>query len=228
MQTLLIIVSVLLYSAVNAAGQNTDTRTLDHFTGIEVKNGILVQLVKAEKEYVEMKVQEIETSDVITEISNGILVIRYQATAFTKAKVMVKLYYKELVSVSASGQSEVTTTSLMKQDSLMVDLETGAKAYLDLDVQFLKSKVSEGAVISAEGYAVRQDAYAVTGATLSLFDLESDDIKAKVTTNGKAKLYVEKNLTADASTGGYISYKGNPAVKNFKTSIGGKIEQYTE
>jgi len=228
MQTLLIIVSVFLFSAVNAVSQNTVTRTLDHFTGIEVKNGILVQLVKAEKEYADIKVQEIETSDVITGISNGMLVIRYQATSFTKAKVMVKLYYKELVSVSASGQSEVTSTSLMKQDSLYVDLETGAKAYLDLDVKFLKSRVSEGAVISADGYAVSQDAYATTGATLSLFELESDDITVKVTTNGKAKLYVEKNLTADASTGGYISYKGNPAVKNFKTSIGGKIEQYTE
>ena len=228
MKTLLIIFSVLLFSAVNAVSQNTVTRPLDHFTEIQVKNGILVQLVKAEKEYAEIKVQEIETSDVITEISSGMLVIRYQATAFTKAKVMVKLYYKELSSVLASGQSEITSTSLMKQDSLVVDLETGAKAYLDLDVKFLKSRVSEGAVISADGYAVMQDAYATTGATLSLFDLESDNITVKVTTNGKAKLYVEKNLTADASTGGYISYKGNPAVKNFKTSMGGKIEQYAE
>lgn len=228
MQKLLLITSIFLIAAASAASQNTATKALDHFTGIEVKNGILVQLVKAEKEYAELKVQEIEADDVITEISDGVLVFRYQAPAFSKAKVMINLYYKELLSVTASGQSEIHSTSLMKQDSLTVDLETGAKAYLDLDVQFLKSRVSEGAVISAEGYAVRQDAYAVTGATLSLFDLESDDIKVKVTTNGKAKLYVEKNLTAEASTGGYISYKGNPAVKNFKTSIGGKIEQYSE
>lgn len=228
MQKLLLITSIFLFAAASVVSQNTATRALDHFTGIEVKNGILVQLAKAEKEYAELKVQEIEVGDVITEISDGLLVIRYQAPALTKAKVMVKLYYKDLVSISGSGQSEITSAALMKQDSLMVNLETGAGAYLDLDVQFLKSKVSEGAVISAEGYAVRQDAYAVTGATLSLFDLESDDIKVKVTTNGKAKLYVEKSLTAEASTGGYISYKGNPAVKNFKTSIGGKIEQYSE
>ena len=226
MKTLLIIFSVVLFSALDAVSQKTATKTLDHFTGIQVKNGILVQLVKADREYAEMKVQEIEPSDVIAEITNGLLVLRYQGTAFTKAKVMINVYYKELLSIMASGQSEVTSTSLMKQDSLVVDLETGAKAYLDLDVKFLKSSVSEGAVLSAEGYAVRQDAYAATGASLSLFDLESDDIAVKVTTNGKAKLYVEKNLSADASTGGYISYKGDPAVKNFKTSIGGKIEQY--
>ncbi len=228
MKTLLIFISVLLFSAANVVSQETATRELGHFTGIVVKNGILVQLVKADKESAGIRVQEIKTSDVTTEISGGVLTIRYHAPALIKAKVMVKLYYKELVSVSASGSSEVSSTSLMKQDSLTVELESGAKAYLDLDVKFLKSRVSEGAVISADGYAVKQDAYATLGATLSLFDLESDDIVVKVTANGKAKLNVEKNLTADASSGGYISYKGSPAVKNFKTSVGGKIEPYAE
>jgi hypothetical protein len=226
MQKPLIIVSVIILTAATAVSQKTATRALDHFTGIEVKNGIMIQLVKADKEFAELKVHEIEADDVTTEISDGVLVFRYQAPAFSKAKVMIKLYYKELLSVMASGQSEISSTSLMKQDSLTVDLETGAKAYLDLDVLFLKSKVSEGALLSAEGYAVTQDAYAVTGAALSLFDLESDDIRVKVTTNGKAKLYAEKSLTAEASTGGFISYKGDPEVKNFKTSIGGKIEKY--
>ncbi len=226
MQKLFVLVTFFLFTAASVVGQDAATRDLDHFTGILVKNGILVQLVKAEKEHAEIKVQEIEVSDVITEISDGLLVIRYHAPGFAKPKVMVKLYYRELVSIMGSGQSEVSTVSLMKQDSLTVDLETGAKVYLDLDVKYLKSSVTEGAVISAEGYAVKQDAFAATGATLSLFDLESDEIKVKVTTNGKAKLNVEKTLTAEASTGSYISYKGNPEVKNFKTSIGGKIEQY--
>jgi hypothetical protein len=228
MKTLLMTVSILFFSVAKIISQDAASRALGHFSAIEVKNGILVQLVKGDKESADIKVQEIQAGDVTTEISGGLLTIRYHATALTKAKVMVKLYYKELLSMSASGQSEISSTSLMKQDSLKVNLESGAKAYLDLDVKFLKSKVSEGAVISANGYAVKQDAYATTGATLSLFDLESDDIVVKVTANGKAKLNVEKNLTADASSGGYISYKGNPAAKNIKTSIGGKIEPYTE
>lgn len=228
MKTLCTIASALLFMVFNANSQDKLSRLLDHFTGIVVKNGVLVQLVKSDKEMAEIKVQEIETGDVITEISGGLLTIRYQAPILSKPKVMVKLYYKELLSISGSGQSEISSTSLMKQESLEVDLESGAKAYLDLDVNLLKSKVSEGAVISADGYAVKQEAFATTGATLSLFDLESDEINVKVTANGKAKLYVEKSLTAEASTGGYISYKGSPEVKTISTSIGGKIEKYTE
>jgi hypothetical protein len=228
MKTLFMIVSPLLLSLLSVSSQDNISRSLDHFTGIVVKNGILVQLVKSDREMAEIRVQEIKTSDVITEISGGVLTLRYQAPILAKPKVMVKLYYKELASMWASGQSEISSTSLMKQDSLLVDLETGAKAYLDLDVKLLISKVSEGAVISAEGYAVKQDAFATTGATLSLFDLESDEVVVKVTANGKAKLYAEKSLTADASTGGYISYKGKPPVKSFSTSIGGKIEEYAE
>lgn len=204
------------------------TRSLGHFTKIEVKNGILVQLIKGDREAVLIKVQEIPINDVITEISDGLLTVRYQAPLFSKSKVMVNIYYRELKSVSASGKSEVTSTSLMKQDSLNVYLEGGARAYLDLDVRYLKSHVTEGALISADGYAVKQDAYATLGATLSLFDLESDVVNVKVTANGKAKLNVDKILNADASTGGYISYKGKPAVKDFSSSIGGKVEPYSE
>ena len=76
-----------------------------------------------------------------------------------------------------------------------------------------------------DGIACSSDA---TGATLSAFDLESDEIAIKVSANGKAKINVEKNLSADVSTGGYVSYKGNPAVKDINTSIGGKVEKYTE
>ncbi len=228
MKTLCTIVLAFIFLGFNANSQDTESRSLDHFTGIVVKNGVQVQLVKSDKEKAEIKVQEIETVNVITEISGGVLTIRYQAPILSKPKVMVKLYYNKLLGISASGQSEISSTSLMKQESLEVDLVSGAKAYLDLDVNFLKSRVSEGAVISADGYAVKQEAFATTGATLSLFDLESDEITVKVTANGKAKLYAEKSLTAEASTGGYISYKGNPEVKTFSTSIGGKIEKYAE
>lgn len=224
----IMITAALILSFLSVHSQDNVSRSLDHFTGIVVKNGILVQLVKSDREMAEIRVQEIETGDVITELSGGVLTLRYQAPILAKPKVMVKLYFKELASVKASGQSEISSTSLMKQDSMEVDLESGAKAYLDLDVKFLKSKVSEGAVISADGYAVKQDAFATTGATLSLFDLESDEVVVKVTANGKAKLYAEESLTADASTGGYISYKGNPSVRSFSTSIGGKIEAYAE
>lgn len=228
MKTLIILAYTMLFSGTLVKSQNNENRALDQFTGIEVKNGILVQLIKDEKESAEIKTQDIQTSQVITEIKNGLLLFRIDKPPLSKSKVVINLHYRELFSIKASGKSDISSTALIKQDSLIVELVSGAQAYLDLDVIYLKSNITEGAMFSAEGYAIFQEASAATGATLSLFDLESDEVIIKVSSNGKAKINVEKNLTADASTGGYISFKGNPKVKNIKTSVGGKVEQNVE
>lgn len=224
MKTLIILAFSLLYSGILIKSQDTVTRALEPFSKIEVKNGILVQLIRSDKESAEIKTQEILPSQVITELRNGVLTLRTEKSPLSKSKVMVNLFYKELLSIKASGKSEISSTRLMKQDTLIIDLESGAQAYIDIDVKYLKSDAIEGAVISAEGYAVKQEANISTGATLSLFDVESDEIIIKVTANGKAKINVEKSLTANVSTGAYISYKGNPSIKNINTSVGGKVE----
>ena len=50
--------------------------------------------------------------------------------------------------------------------------------YLDADIGYLSGKVVEGALLTAEGYATEQDMMVATSATLSAFDLESENIKS--------------------------------------------------
>jgi len=221
-------IPVFLFLSITLSAQQTVTRTVGPFTRIEVKNGIRAELVKSDKESVEINVRDIEPSDVLTDLSEGLLKLSVDAPALSKYDVAVRIYYKKLREITGSGQSEISTAKLMKQDSLTVNLVSGAKAYLSLDIGYLKCKAVEGAALTADGYAVVQDSYTSTGATLSLFDLESDEITIKGTANGKAKINVEKKLNADSSTGAYITYKGDPGVVNTNTSIGGKIEKFTE
>ncbi len=225
----IIIFLLSIYSISFAIAQNESKRDLGNFNKLKVEDGILVQLVKSDKESIEITTQEIETSKVISEMKDGgKLILRVDVPPLTKYKVMVKLYYTEINGIEASSGSEISTNSLMKQDSLSIKLISGAKAYLDLDIKHLSSKVIEGGVLSAEGYAVKSDGYTATSGTLSLFELESEEVVVKAVTGGKIKINVEKSLIAHATSGGYIAYKGNPGKKDIKSGIGGKIEQYTE
>jgi hypothetical protein len=63
-------------------------------------------------------------------------------------------------------------------------------------------------------------------ATLSAYDLESETVKVKAVSGGKAKINVEKELDAEANSKGFISYKGNPAKINRIVNAGGIIEAY--
>jgi len=59
--------------------------------------------------------------------------------------------------------------------------------------------------------------------TLSAFNLKSEKIKVKASSGGKAKVYTTEELDAEASSNGYISYKGNPSKINRIVNSGGIV-----
>jgi hypothetical protein len=223
-KTFLYVTLTLAFTSLFA--QQPVTRKLDHFNKLIVSDRVIVRLVKSDHESALVEVQGIETSAVKTDIKDNTLSITIYGQPFTKKKVLITLHYNELISIVANGGSEVSTTTLFKADTLYVDLKSGGMIYLDADIGFLSSKVMEGALLNAEGYATVQDITVATSGTVSAFDLESDIIKVRATTGGKAKINVEETLDAEAVSKGYISYKGNPSKINRIVNSGGTITAY--
>jgi hypothetical protein len=217
-----IAIPALLFSIV-AAAQTVNERKLEHFNKVVAGDKIIVQLLKSDHESAQIKVQGIDASKVKTEVSDGTLTLSIYGESFTKKKVMVTVNYKEIKSITVNNGSEVSTGNLFKADTLKADLKSGGVLYLDLDVTCLIAKIAEGGLLSAEGYATSQDVTVSSLSTLSAFDLESDKIKIKAVTGGKAKINVEEELDAEASSNGYITYKGTPAKLKQTANSGGSI-----
>jgi hypothetical protein len=104
--------------------------------------------------------------------------------------------------------------------------QSGGISDLDADIRFLLGQGIEGAILSAEGYATEQDIVVATSGTLSAYDLESENIKVKASSGGKAKINVEKELDAVVSSRGFVSYKGNPSIIRPTLSSGGTLSVY--
>jgi hypothetical protein len=205
------------------SGQTLNERKLEPFNKVIAGDKIIVQLLKSDHESAQIKVQGIDASKVKTDVSGGTLTLSIYGESFTKKKVMVTVNYKVISSITVNNGSEVSTGNLFKADTLKVDIKSGGVLYLDADLGCLIAKVIEGGLLSAEGYATSQDVTVASLATLSAFDLESDKIKIKAITGGKAKINVEEELDAEASSNGYITYKGNPAKLKRTANSGGSI-----
>jgi hypothetical protein len=223
-KTFMIIFSFFFVAAIIA--QEPVKRELASFSELEVGDRIIVRLVKSDKESAVIQAQGISTSSVKTNITGNKLDITIYGEPFTKKKVIITLNFVKLTSIAVTGGADVSTSSLFKADSLFVDLKSGGMLYLDADIEHLAGKVAEGAILSAEGYATNQDMLVASSATLSAFDLESEIIRIKAITGGKAKINVEKELDAEASSKGFISYKGNPVEINRIVNSGGSINAY--
>jgi len=206
--------------------QNPVKRELGNYTRLYVEDRIIVRLVKGEKESAQIQVQGIDESSVKTEITDGVLNISIFGEPFTKKKVIVTLNFVTLTDIEVAGGADVTTTSLLKCPVLNIDLKSGGMLYLDADIGTLNGKLTEGALLTAEGYAEKMDLTVATTATVSAYEFECDIVDIKVSSGGKAKIYAEEVLNADASTKGFISFKGEPEKVTRNAVSGGTIEVY--
>lgn len=224
MCTRLFYMLLLLGINISLFAQQPVLRDLGSFSELIAGDKIMVRLVKAEKESAAIQVQGIDASAVRTEITGNVLEISIYGEPFTKKKAMVTLHYVHLNAITVTGGADVTTKSLLKTDQLKVDLKSGGMLYLDADIELLTGKLTEGSLLTAEGYATRLDMVVSSTATLSAFDLESEMVKIKAVSGGKAKINVEKELDAEANSKGFISYKGNPAKINRLVASGGSVK----
>ncbi len=208
--------------------QESETRGLEPFTKIDVDDKIIVQLIKSDEESIEIKAQEIDIQRVMSTVKDNVLKLYIDVPTYKYGKVRAILKFRQVDVIKVSGMAEVSSVSLLKMDTLRISARNGGKVYLDLDVKHLESKISEGGLISAQGYAVSQDADVATSGALSAFDLESDVVKVTAVTGGIAKINVSKELTGKVTTGGYISYRGEPEKIDKNIYTGGKIEKLKE
>ncbi len=208
--------------------QESETRVLEPFNKIDVDDKIIVQLIKSDEESIEIKAQEIDIQRVMATVKDNVLKLYIDVPPYKYGKVRAILKFRQMDGIKVSGMAEVSSISIFKMDTLRISARNGGKVYLDLDVKHLESKISEGGLISAQGYAVSQDADVATSGALSAFDLESDVVKVTAVTGGIAKINVSKELTGKVTTGGYVSYRGEPEKTDKKIYTGGKIERLKE
>jgi hypothetical protein len=218
----------LILFAFAAYTQDTVNRELPAFNALQVSTKIILQLHRADRESVTIRAEGIDPQQIQTTVENNILKIGLAGTASGKHKVIVDLNYKEIREMDIRSDADVITASLFKADSLSVILKFGGSLYLDADLVYLKSHVTGGGLLTAEGYATRQDIYVSSRSTVSAFKLESEIIRIEASSGGKAKISVDSELDAKATTGSYISYKGNPAKKNITASPGSEVVVYEE
>lgn len=223
-----LLITAYILSVQWSFSQQSEVRVLEPFSKIDVEDKILVQLLESDEESLEIKAQEIGVQRVMSTVTDNVLKLYIDVPPYKYGKVRIILKFRQLDGIEVSGMAEVSSASLFKADTLCVTAKGGGKVYIDLDVEHLESKMSEGGLLSAQGYAVSQDAYVASGGALSAFNLESDIVNVKAVLGGIAKINVSKELTGEATTGGYISYKGEPEEIDTKVYSGGKVVKFEE
>ncbi len=218
---LLILLSLFSVPFFGMAQGSDSCQASGDFTAVQVYNGIQVDLIRSDQNKWCCDTST-NFSDLDFALEEGVLTLRRAPGSDKDKAAIVKIYYTNLKSIAAYNKSTIGTPNLMKTDSVLVTLKTGAIFYGSFDIKYLEADVSEGCLFGADGYAIEQKVIVSLKATFSGFELEGEKGEIKATSGGKAKVNILETLKATATAGGYIGYKSSPKVEE-KISLGGKI-----
>lgn len=225
----LIFIGCIFFLGQITAQLTTITRNLDNFAGLSVGGDIKVELIPSTQYKAEIKMIRGEESDLVSEVKAGTLNLKIKNKSFwgrNKTKAEITLYYVSLEEVDASAGCSIRALQPIKARSLQLEASSGSHANLNIEVQKIMGGASSGATLTITGKAQDVVLEASSGATVDADGMECASASVDVSSGAHLEIWATKKLTADASSGGSITYKGEPEELNKKgVSSGGSVRK---
>ena len=200
-------------------------REVGHFTAISAGTGLDVYVVQGDKEAITVETDENLQDNIITEVRGDKLVVKVE-DRIRRAKAMsVYITLVDVNEIHISSGCDFKTESTLKVKELDIEVSSGADAKLDLHADKLSCSVSSGADADLWGTANYFYAKASSGSDLDAHELTAKVCKAKASSGADVTVNVTEEIDASASSGGDVSYYGNPTQVDVNTSSGGDVNR---
>lgn len=211
---------------------NAVTRTVSgSYTGISVSSGIQLYLTQGNEESIAVSASDQKHLDrLITEVVNGTLKIYYDNKGITwkssgKTKLKAYVSFKTLEKLHVSAGSDVSVNGSIKVSKLDMQVSNGAEFTGAINVEELAAELNSGAGMKVTGSAGKLTVNVSSGADFKGYDFAVDFCDASASSGAAIHVTINKELTAKASSGGDIQYKGTGLIRDIKTSSGGAVKK---
>ena len=225
MKNLLLIVLFTGITSLSTA-QDTETRSVGSFNGVKAAEGVDVYLKKGDKESVKVEVTGTSISNVITEVSGSYLKVHMKDGRY-RGNVDVKVYvtYVQVEKLSASSAGSLFSEGIIKANSLEINASSAGTVEIQIDAGEVEVSASSAGDMELKGKAKSLTLEVSSAGEVDAYDLEVESVRAEASSAGSAKLSVSQSLTAHASSGGSIRYRGNPDKSITDSSSGGSVKK---
>lgn len=200
-----------------------DRNISSDFNRIKVQQGISLYLTQANSTEITVEADENILDLLITEVKNNELKIYFDKKVYKAKARKVYLTTKNISEIRTSSGASVKTENTIQSKTLVLDSSSGSSIKAKVNADEIESSTSSGANIDIYGETNKLSARASSGSSIDADDLVALDVSAKVSSGANIDVHVKEYLTAKASSGGDIDYKGSPKKINKNTSSGGSV-----
>ena len=214
----------------------------EDFTKVKVSTGIELIIDQGSEISLTVEADENLHDIIITEVEDGKLKIYSEKNIWKSAAKKVYLTVNTLEELKASSGSNVITSTILKATDLNIGSSSGARLAIEVIAVNLTSSTSSGASANIEvnannvvsssssgsnmkikGKTNIHETSASSGSSINANNLLSKNVTAKVSSGASISVHATESIDGKASSGGGISFEGNPEKITRKTSSGGSI-----
>lgn len=209
-------------------------RKVSNFHAIKVATGIKLYLNQGGTEAVAVSASKEEYRDkIVTKVENGVLRIYYEQETLkfwksitTKGRNPVAyVSVDDLDGLDISSGASVVVDGSIKGSKLDLEASSGAVFSGAVDFTTVDVDQSSGSVVKISGNASSLKVDGSSGSVFNGYDLTVANCDADVSSGASAQITVSKEMNAEASSGGHVSYKGEGVIRNIRTSSGGGVSR---
>ena len=203
------------------------TKPLGDFNKVTAFDQIEVLLIESNENKIILNGNGADEVELINK--NGELKIRMPLTKLLSGdNVSATLYFKKIDAIEANEGSRISSQVVFKTIAFDIIAKEGSQIKLNLDVDKLTVRSSNGSNVNVSGKAKNQDAIINSGGELDAEDLITAQTSITANAGGEANVYATDLVDAKTRAGGNIKIYGKPKQINKKTVLGGTIKESNE
>jgi hypothetical protein len=224
---LIITVSILSILLLPAAAQQHVHKLNTPFEELKVSGNIHLILLPSDTDFLEFETEDFPESLTIEQDKSQLL-LRSKTELNQSPALVIKLHHLSLDRMVITRGAIVQSSDTLHYNVLSLKVETGGKAEITVATDSLYARVSQGSDIILYGSSRSLQVSANTVGNFLAYELQTVNAWVKAANGSQVKVNTTGLLNASAGGKSFIGYLGEPAVKDFKTSLGGEISPQTE
>ncbi|WP_418511608.1 head GIN domain-containing protein [Corallibacter sp.] len=193
------------------------------FNKIKASRGLDVYLTQSNDESVSVEADENLQEIIITEVENDVLKIYASENIGQASARKVFVNFKNISAIKASSGSDVFSTNTIIANDLDLASTSGSDLILDVKAKTIDCKSSSGSDLELSGTVDHLIAQASSGSDIEASELKSITSRVKASSGAEIVVNTSKELIAKASSGGDVTYYGNPERVDKSDGVSGSI-----
>ena len=205
-------------------------RSTGDYNAVSVSGFFDVELVAGEEGEVTVEAEENLQEFIITEVKDGTLQIKTKEgvniqPSMWKEGISITVPITDIEAVSLSGSGEVIGKTLIRTTDFSANMSGSGDIRIEVESDELFANLSGSGDMNLKGSAGRFKVQISGSGDVKAYELEAREVDASISGSADMELTVHEVLKARVSGSGNITYRGNPAKIDSKSSGSGDISK---